>query len=109
MLTHYFGNIAGAAAGDTLVDFLTLVDDNGKKTAEYAKHIANFSIEVIGNDADVTVTGKGGFSSSDFHSVTGGTISSGGGMIAIQGFALAQMTFTTAGGAYTINIVRAVE
>lgn len=101
-------SFSGDAAATTTVDLNDLAAGDVQQ-AKWCNHPANFDVEVLGNDAAVTLKGKGPFSTSVAQDVTGGSFAIGGGKIAIQGFALKEMEFTTAGGAYTINIVRAVE
>lgn len=106
--TIHAKSYAGDAAGTTEVD-LSLLGGSGDYFAQLVFHPADFDIEVVGNDAAVTVEGTGPFTSSGTFDVTGGSFAIGGGKVAVQGFALKDLVFTTVGGAYTINIIRAVE
>lgn len=66
-----------------------------------------FSIEVSGNDAEVTVTAKGPFASSAEVDITDGTFPIGGAVKYINDAALSQLIFNRVGTtAYNINIIR---
>lgn len=100
-------SFAGTAADVTTVDLADIAPGD-VQAGLWKSRIANFDIEVVGNDASVTVTGKGPFASSAHQDISGGTFAIGGGKISVQGFCLSELEFTTAGGAYTINITREV-
>ena len=88
------------------VDLKTL---DASSDAGDVQRIANFDIEVIGNDAAVTLTAKGAFTGSDFLAVSGGTFAISGGHQKIEGFALSELKFTRTGTtSYTINITREI-
>lgn len=72
--------------------------------------LADFDIEVVGNDAVVTVTAKGSFSSSDFMSLENGTFPINGGKSKLEGFSVEELRFSRTGTtAYTINLTRRIE
>lgn len=80
-----------------------------EKIEDDVNDLANFSIEVIGNDAAVTLTAKGAFAGSGFLAVSGGTFAISGGHQKIEGFALSELKFTRTGTtSYTINITREI-
>lgn len=90
------------------VETIALIDIDEGVDGDVAK-IANFSIEVIGNDAEVTLTAKGAFAGSGFLAVSGGTFAISGGHQKIEGFALSELKFTRSGTtSYTINITREI-
>lgn len=73
------------------------------------QQLANFDIEVIGNDAAVTITGKGSFPTSTFLPFTDGTFAIGGGKRSVSNFSLAEIKFSRTGTtSYTINITRQI-
>ena len=96
-----------STAADYTVDLRTLSHDSLPSDVQF---IGDFDIEVIGNDAAVTITGKGTFASSTFLPITDETFAIGGGKRAISGFCLSEMKFSRTGTtAYTINITRQIE
>lgn len=109
MLLEHFSGIAGAAASTTTVDLRTAIPVSGAEVDGQVWMIGDFDVEVVGNDADVTLKGKGPHPASVALSVTDGTFSTGGGKVSLKGFNFAEFEFTTAGGAYTINITRQIQ
>lgn len=98
-----------STTADKTIDLALLAGDDVNATA-LTKRLASFDIEVIGNDAAVTITGKGTFASSTFLPITDGTFAIGGGKRAISGFCLSELKFSRTGTtAYTINITRQIE
>jgi hypothetical protein len=74
------------------------------------RSIADFDIEVIGNDSIVALTAIGPFSNSGQFAVTDGSFAINGGKLKIEGFALGQLVFSRAGTtAYTINVIRRIQ
>lgn len=71
-----------------------------------SQHLCDFNIEVSGNSAAVTVKGKGSFPDSQMIAVTDSSFAIGGGHVALNGFALSQLEFTTTGSAYKIMVTR---
>lgn len=101
-------SFAGGAASSTSVDLSTL--EIGAITPAADNYvIADYDVEVVGNDAAVTLKGKGPFSTSVLLDITDGSFAIGGGKISIQGFCFSEFEFTTAGSAYTINITRQIQ
>ena len=72
--------------------------------------LADFDIEVTGNDSEVVLTGTGPFSNSAAKAVTDGTFAiTIGGKKTISKSALGSLTFTFSGSAgFIVNIVRKV-
>lgn len=78
--------------------------------AQDVELLANFDIEVIGNDAVVTITAKGAFDSSDYVDVIDGTFAIDGAKKTISGASLAELKFSRTGTTpYSINIIRRIE
>jgi len=97
-----------STTAETTID-LALLAPNDVSAAGLCKRLANFDVEVIGNDAVVTITGKGTFASSTFLPFTEGTFAISGGKRSISGFALSELKFSRTGTtAYTINITRQI-
>jgi len=97
-----------STSAESTID-LRLNQNGDQKISGQANKIANFDIEVVANDAAVTMTGKGSFASSVFHTFTDGTFAIGGGKRSISGFALSELKFTRTGTtSYTINITRQI-
>lgn len=95
-----------STAADYTVDLRALSADALPGDTQY---LADFDIEVIGNDAAVTITGKGPFASSTFLPFEDGTFAINGGKRSITGFCLAEIKFSRTGTtAYTINITRQI-
>lgn len=104
-----------ATASPFVVD-LTKISDLGVPgqdgfDAPLTYSLADFDIEVTGNDSDVTVTGTGPFSNSTAKAITDGVFpATTGGKKSISDFALAKLTFTYSGAAgFTVNIVRRIS
>jgi len=72
--------------------------------------LAEFDIEVVGNDTAVTMTGMGSFAGSAHFAFADGTFAIGGGKRAPVGkWNLAEIKFTRTGTTpYTINITRQI-
>lgn len=71
--------------------------------------ISDFDIEVIGNDAVVTMTAKGPFTNSIAGAVTDGTFAIAGAKKKIEKAALGSLIFTRVGTtSYSINVSRKV-
>lgn len=93
---------------DTTVS-LTALSPGDSSAAGLVNQMADFDVEVVGNDAAVTMTGKGTFASSAHFSITDGSFAIGGGKKSIQGFALSELKFSRVGTtSYSINITRRV-
>jgi hypothetical protein len=106
------GSKAGTAAATTTFDLSTELESvrvPSEKIIDDVYEVADFDIEVVGNDAEVTLAAVGPFSTSTALSVTDGTFAIGGGKILVSGFAFGSLEFTTSGGAYTINIIRRID
>ena len=89
---------------------LSLLAPNDINAQGLTARIADFDIEVVGNDAVVTVTAKGSFSSSDFMGLDNGTFPISGGKSKMSGFCVTELRFSRTGTtAYTINITRRIE
>ena len=101
-------SFAGTTADTTVVD-LSLLGAPLSLSKALLFEPADFDIEVVGNDAAVTVEGVGPFTSSEAVAITDGSFAIDGGKISILGFALGSLEFTTAGSAYTINIIRKIS
>ena len=73
--------------------------------------IADFDIEVTGNDSAVTMTATGPFPNSEAKAVTDGVFDiTTGGKKTISNAAIAKLTFTYSGAAgFTVNIVRRIK
>jgi hypothetical protein len=72
--------------------------------------MGDFDVEVVGNDASVTMTAKGSFPTSDFVEVSDGVFAIGGGKKSMSGFSIAELKFTRTGTTeYDINILRRIE
>lgn len=92
---------------DYTVDLRTLAAD---AEAGDVQRLADFDIEVVGNDAVVTLTAKGSFPTSEFLPVTDGTFTIGGRKVSCIGFTLAELQFSRTGTTeYTINITRQIR
>jgi len=88
------------------VDLRTLTADAQPGDVQ---QLADFDVEVIGNDAVVTITGKGSFPTSTFLPFTEGTFAISGGKRSISRFTLSELKFTRTGTtSYTINITRQI-
>jgi len=94
----------GLANTITTVDLSSLDDALGLH-----QYLCDFNIEVSGNSAAVTVTGKGSFADSAFRDIAGSPIAIGGGHTSASKYALSALNFTTTGGAYKIMITRQIE
>lgn len=95
-----------STAADFTVDMRTISADADAGDVQF---LADFDIEVIGNDAAVTITVKGSFSSSVFLAVDEGTFAISGGKRSISGFCLSEIKFSRTGTTpYTINITRQI-
>lgn len=72
--------------------------------------IADFDIEVTGNDSEVVVTATGPFANSTAKTVVDGTFpANDGGKVIVRG-AIAKLTFTFSGAAgFAVNIVRQIS
>lgn len=104
-----------ATASPFVVD-LTKISDLGiagqdGTDAALTYSLADFDIEVTGNDSDVTVTGTGPFPTSTAKAITDGVFTaSTGGKKSISNFALKSLTFTYSGAAgFAVNIVRRIK
>ena len=72
--------------------------------------IADFDIEVVGNDAEVTMQAKGPFASSIPLAVSDASFAIGGGKVSLSGFAISELVFTRVGtDEININIVRKIR
>lgn len=78
-------------------------------SSHWLKRLCDFDIEVVGNDAEVTLEAVGPFPTSTPFDVSGTTFAIGGGKVSIENFAVAEFVFTRVGTTeYTINIVRRI-
>jgi hypothetical protein len=76
--------------------------------AELKFEIADFDVEVVGNAAEVTMQGKGAFSTSATLDLIDGTFAIAGGKRKIEQFSLGALIFTSASTPFTVNIVRRI-
>lgn len=104
-----------ATASPFVVD-LTKISDLGipgqdGSDAGLTYSLADFDIEVTGNDSEVTLTATGPFANSTAKAVTDGTFPvTVGGKKTISNFAIARLTFTFSGTAgFAVNIVRRIK
>lgn len=74
---------------------LSLMTTEDVNSGHYLNSIADFCLEMEGNNAEATLKGKGTFSNSTFKSITDGSFASGGGMVSLTGFSLSAFEVTT--------------
>lgn len=107
--TEYWGGNAGGATSTTTLDLKSTPSDEGGLIVGHTYALANFDVEVVGNSAPVTLKSKGPFASSVAFDLSGGTFAIGGDKISVKGYGIGSLEFTTAGGAYTFNVIRHVS
>lgn len=104
-----------ATASPFVVDLRTISDIAGLgldgANAGLVFELADFDIEVTGNDSAVTMTAKGPFANSEDKAVTDGVfVITTGGKKTITDSALGSLTFTYPGTAgFVVNIVRRID
>lgn len=99
-------NSYASTTAETIIDLRDLQEG----VAGDVFQLCDLDVEVVGNDAEVTMTAVGPFPGSGEFAVTSGTFAIGGSKVSVSDFAIGQLVFNRTGTtAYTINIVRRIK